>query len=104
MHPTYEEGKVNLDVCFVKKGDTCFIKKGIEVHNCCGFFVYKLEDTPFESLRYCVEKGRFSSPYRKTCSVLQARLHNERFPRQELEILHYELAVNTFQGELQKLI
>ncbi|XP_075422144.1 uromodulin-like isoform X2 [Ascaphus truei] len=55
-NPTIEEGIVNHTACASWYGNCCMWSFPISIRTCPGgFYVYKLEQTPFCNLAYCVE-------------------------------------------------
>ena len=59
-HPTVADGVVQREVCFSSFGSCCYYSKKINVRNCKGFYVYKLEPPPRCYLRYCGNGLRLS--------------------------------------------
>lgn len=52
-HPRVSEGVVTRQVCYHWDNNCCYFKNNIQVKNCKGYFVYKLERPPAYKLRYC---------------------------------------------------
>ena len=56
-HPKKEDGVVSRKVCFHWSGNCCRWSVMIQVRNCGGHYVYKLEKPPACFLRFCGDKG-----------------------------------------------
>ena len=52
-HPTVDDGVVQHEVCFSSFGNCCYYSTKINVRNCEGFYVYRLQRPPHCYLRYC---------------------------------------------------
>lgn len=61
-HPRVSEGVVTRQVCYHWDNNCCYFKNNIQVKNCKGYFVYKLERPPAYKLRYC-GNGTGSAPH-----------------------------------------
>ncbi|XP_027041698.1 uncharacterized protein LOC113669819 [Pocillopora damicornis] len=57
-HPSMEEGVVQRTVCFSWSSTCCFAEVKVQVRNCYGYLVYKLQPTSFVvKARYCIENS-----------------------------------------------
>ncbi|XP_058958507.2 uncharacterized protein [Pocillopora verrucosa] len=57
-HPSMEEGVVQRTVCFSWSSTCCFAEVKVQVRNCYGYHVYKLQPTSFVvKARYCIENS-----------------------------------------------
>lgn len=61
-HPRLHEGVVSRTVCYHWENNCCYFKNKIQVKNCKGYYVYKLEKPPAYKLRYC-GNGTGSAPH-----------------------------------------
>ena len=56
-HPTIADGVVTRTVCFSWSTDCCFWHNIIQVKNCSSHYVYELQRSSWNSLRYCGNVG-----------------------------------------------
>ncbi len=52
-HPEVVGQNVIQQVCFNYWHDTCWENTNVEIKNCGGFYIYKLEVVPFCDYKYC---------------------------------------------------
>ena len=65
IHPTVAEGVVTRYICFFgeerwferRSVSCCFSRNIIKVKNCSSYYVYELQQPPFNNLRYCGNGG-----------------------------------------------
>ena len=55
-HPTVLEGEVTRKVCYHSLHRCCKWKNYIRIRNCGGYYVYRLRQPPWCSMRYCGNK------------------------------------------------